>query len=106
MVTATVESVPRAAIASGNRLVPRSQLVGRLIAARDTPLVLLVAPAGYGKTTLLSEWAFHDARPFAWVSVREADSDPAQLKRAVAGALRGMPDRDEATVLVLDGAEL
>ena len=106
MVTATVESVPRAAIASGNRLVPRSQLVGRLIAARDTPLVLLVAPAGYGKTTLLSEWAFHDVRPFAWVSVREADNDPAQLKRAVAGALRGMPDRDEATVLVLDGAEL
>ncbi|HKR98215.1 MAG TPA: hypothetical protein VJU79_01750, partial [Candidatus Dormibacteraeota bacterium] len=64
MATATVEAAPRAAIGSGHRLVPRPQLVGRLIAARETPLVLLVAPAGYGKTTLVSEWAPHDSRPF------------------------------------------
>ena len=35
--------------------------------AHDIPLALLVAPAGYGKTTLLSEWAAHDPRPFAWI---------------------------------------
>lgn len=75
------------------------------MAARDTPLVLLVAPAGYGKTTLVSEWARHDARAFIWVDVHKAHNDPTQLRRAVAVALRGAPDRDEPMVLVLDAAE-
>jgi len=48
-------------------LVPRARLVGRLQEARDVPLALLVAPAGYGKTTVLSEWAERDPRPFQWV---------------------------------------
>jgi LuxR family transcriptional regulator, maltose regulon positive regulatory protein len=106
MVTAAIEPAPRTAISAGHRLVPRTQLVGRLLAARETPLVLLVAPAGYGKTTLISEWALRDSRPFAWVRLREAHNDPAQLKRAIAAALRGSSHCDEPTVLVLDGAEL
>jgi LuxR family transcriptional regulator, maltose regulon positive regulatory protein len=107
MATATVESVPRAAIGSGHRLVPRTQLVGRLLAARDMPLVLLVAPAGYGKTTVVSEWELQDSRPFAWVALREADNDPAHLRRSIAAALRRAPDHDdEGIVLVLDGAEV
>jgi LuxR family transcriptional regulator, maltose regulon positive regulatory protein len=48
-------------------LVPRARLVGRLQEARDVPLALLVAPAGYGKTTVLSEWAERDPRPFRWI---------------------------------------
>src|SRR5205807_5149559 len=44
--------------------VGRPVLVGRLLDARDTKLVLIVAPAGYGKSTLLAEWAHRDARPF------------------------------------------
>ena len=35
-----------------------------------------MAPAGYGKTTLLGQWAAKDARPFAWVSLDDADNDP------------------------------
>ena len=38
-------------------LVPRPRLVRRLVGARNVRVALLVAPAGYGKTTLLSEWA-------------------------------------------------
>jgi LuxR family transcriptional regulator, maltose regulon positive regulatory protein len=106
MATATVESVPRVATGSGHRLVPRTQLVGRLLAARDMPLVLLVAPAGYGKTTLISEWALEDTRPFAWVGLGEADDDPAHLRRSVSSALRRAPDPEEAVVLVLDGVEV
>jgi LuxR family maltose regulon positive regulatory protein len=51
--------------------VSRTALVNRLRAAGAFPLVLVVAPAGYGKTTLLSQWANRDARPFAWVSMDE-----------------------------------
>jgi len=67
--------------------VPRTALVNRLRAAGAFPLVLVVGPAGYGKTTLLSQWADRDARPFAWVSVDERDNDPFVLLRHVAAAL-------------------
>ena len=67
--------------------VSRTALVNRLRAAGAFPLVLVVAPAGYGKTTLLSQWAARDVRPFAWVSVDEGDDDPVSLLRLVAAAL-------------------
>ena len=67
--------------------VPRTALVNRLRAAGAFPLVLVVAPAGYGKTTLLSQWAARDARPFAWASVDERDNDPFVLLKHVAAAL-------------------
>src|SRR4029450_776513 len=50
------------------RSVPRTALVNRLRAAGAFPLVLVTAPAGFGKTTLLSQGAARDARPLAWVS--------------------------------------
>ena len=67
--------------------VPRTALVNRLRAAGAFPVVLVVAPAGYGKTTLLSQWAARDARPFAWVSVDERDDDAHVLLKHVAAAL-------------------
>ena len=67
--------------------VSRTALVNRLRAAGAFPLVLIVAPAGYGKTTLLSQWATRDVRPFAWVSVDECDDDPVAFLRHVAAAL-------------------
>jgi LuxR family maltose regulon positive regulatory protein len=67
--------------------VSRTALVNRLRAAGAFPLVLVVAPAGYGKTTLLSQWANRDARPFAWVSMDECDNDPVAFLRHVAAAL-------------------
>ncbi|MGO8888194.1 MAG: LuxR C-terminal-related transcriptional regulator [Streptosporangiaceae bacterium] len=47
----------------------------------------VVAPAGYGKTTVLSQWAERDGRAFAWVSVDEGDNDPKVLLSYVAEAL-------------------
>ena len=55
--------------------------------ARDVPVALLIAPAGYGKTTLLSEWATRDDRPFAWVTLDAADNDPTTLLSSIALAL-------------------
>jgi LuxR family transcriptional regulator, maltose regulon positive regulatory protein len=62
-------------------LVQRSRLVDRLRAGRDHRLTLVCAPAGYGKTTLLSQWAAEDRRrtPFAWLSLDEGDADPVVL---------------------------
>src|SRR4051812_49912335 len=57
-------------------LVPRPRLVRRLAGDHLAPLVVLVAPAGYGKTTLMSEWAHRDARPFAWTSLGAEHDDP------------------------------
>ena len=68
-------------------MVRRPSLIDRL--ARDDcgPIVSVVAPAGYGKTTLLSQWAERDGQAFAWVSVDEADNDPKVLLTYVAEAL-------------------
>jgi LuxR family maltose regulon positive regulatory protein len=62
-------------------------LVERL--ARDDlrPVVSVVAPAGYGKTTLLSQWAERDGPAFAWISVDDRDNDPRVLLTCVARAL-------------------
>lgn len=56
--------------------VPRSWLLERLRVGVRCPVVSVVAPAGYGKTTLLSQWAERNGQSFAWVSVDEADNDP------------------------------
>jgi LuxR family maltose regulon positive regulatory protein len=70
------------------------------------PLAVLVAPAGYGKTTLLSEWATCDGRPFAWVTVDERDNDGHRLRDSAACAVdAAVGDAPEAAfVLVIDDA--
>ena len=67
--------------------VRRSSLIERLERGDPRPIVSVVAPAGYGKTTLLSQWAERNGQAFAWVSVDEADNDPKVLLRYVAEAL-------------------
>jgi LuxR family maltose regulon positive regulatory protein len=67
-------------------LVSRTSLVNRLRAA-TVPVAVCTYPAGYGKTTLLVQWASRDPRPFAWVSVDERDNDPRVLLQHVAAAL-------------------
>ncbi len=47
----------------------------------------MVAPSGYGKTTLLSQWAERSGQAFAWVSADEGDNDPKVLLSYVAEAL-------------------
>src|SRR5262245_21426200 len=47
----------------------------RRLTASQTRLVTLVAPAGYGKSTLLRQWADGDPRPFAWLRLAEEERD-------------------------------
>ncbi len=65
----------------------RSSLIDRLARGDPRPVVSVVAPAGYGKTTLLSQWAEHNGQAFVWVSADEGDNDPKVLLSYVAEAL-------------------
>ena len=67
--------------------VRRSSLIERLARDDPRPIVSVVAPAGYGKTTLLSQWAERNGQAVAWVSVDDADNDPKVLLTYVAEAL-------------------
>ena len=67
--------------------VTRSFLIDQLRQSDSRPIVSVVAPSGYGKTTLLSQWAERNGRSFAWVSVDERDNDPKVLLSYVAEAL-------------------
>jgi LuxR family transcriptional regulator, maltose regulon positive regulatory protein len=67
--------------------VRRSSLIERLAQGDRRPITSVVAPAGYGKTTLLAQWAERNGQAFAWVSVDEADNDPKVLLTYVAKAL-------------------
>jgi LuxR family maltose regulon positive regulatory protein len=71
-------------------LVPRPHLVERLDEALcpGRKLTLIAAPAGFGKTTLLSEWVANCGRPVAWLSLDEGDNDPARFLAYLVAALQ------------------
>jgi LuxR family maltose regulon positive regulatory protein len=81
--------------------VERSALIAEL-ARSAAKLVLVDAPAGFGKTTLVAQWRSSPAetRPFAWVSLDRGDSDPARLWWYVVSALtRACPEIDGGAIL-------
>src|SRR3954452_9666068 len=83
-------------------LVARTRLLESLAATPERiSLILVTAPAGYGKTTMLSQWATEDAREFAWVTVDEADGDPVRLAGHVALALHRIEPLDPAVFRAL-----
>jgi len=68
----------------------RAELVGALSARARTRLTLVSAPAGSGKTSLLSEWHAdaRETRSFAWISLDGADNDAVRFWDGILGALR------------------
>src|SRR3954466_3073934 len=83
-------------------LIRRTRLLEALAAPPErTSLILVTAPAGYGKTTALSQWAARDSREFAWVTVDEADQDPVRLAGHVALALHRIQPLDPAVFRAL-----
>jgi LuxR family transcriptional regulator, maltose regulon positive regulatory protein len=67
--------------------VPRPRLLDRLEDGLKQKLTLVNAPAGSGKTALLADWARHNRRPVAWLSLDPGDNDPARFWRHAAAAL-------------------
>src|SRR3954452_24381173 len=83
-------------------LIRRTRLLDALAATPDrASLIQLTAPAGYGKTTVLSQWAAEDSGEFAWVTVDEADGDPVRLAGHVALALHRIQPLDPAVFRAL-----
>jgi LuxR family transcriptional regulator, maltose regulon positive regulatory protein len=100
LLLATKTSVPR--LREGR--VARPRLLERLRAATGREFVLVCAPAGFGKSTLLAEWVRLDRRPVAWLSLDEGDNDPVRFWRHIAAAMdRASPGvAERARLLVAD----
>ncbi len=89
-------------------MVPRKELLSRLETASGVPVVAVTAPLGYGKSTLLVQWAEQDARTFVWLSIDGRDNDPVVLLTYIAMALdRSEPiDRAVFRALASPGAPI
>ncbi len=68
--------------------VPRPRLIERLDGGLPRKLTLISASAGFGKTTLLSEWVTGCKRPVAWLSLDEGDNDPTRFLAYLISALQ------------------
>ncbi len=69
----------------------RPYLVEQLNAGLERNLILVSAPAGYGKSTLLSEWAHQVSMPVAWLTLDKADNNPSRFWAYFASALQTVP---------------
>ena len=106
--TVEIEAIERGSLASGESagglldpllearlVVPRrhvgtlrrTRLLRQLRSARDRPVISMVAPPGYGKSSLLVQWATEDSGPVAWLTADDSDSDPVVFLTDLAAAI-------------------
>jgi LuxR family maltose regulon positive regulatory protein len=82
--------------ARGMRHVERERLRDRLDASLEARLVLVSAPAGFGKSTLLADWLDRSALRYEWLSLDARDNDVVRFARYLAAAAARMAGRHEA----------
>src|SRR5437764_8327462 len=91
------------------KVVLRSYLLERLNAGLHRKLTLIAAPAGFGKTTLVSEWVpglQASNRLVAWLSLDEGDSDPTRFLTYLISALRSIvPNIGEGALNLLQSSQ-
>src|SRR3712207_6663830 len=89
--------------------VHRPRLVEQLRAGLAGKLTLIVAPAGFGKSTLVADWhASSDTRaaPIGWVSLDAADNDPARVwTHLIAAADALHPGAGKTALAMLSGSQ-
>src|SRR5262252_7998327 len=95
VLVATKFHVPRSGF------VPRPRLLARLAEGIGRGLTVVGTPAGFGKTTMLGDWARRSRRSVAWLSLDAGDNDPARFWRYVAAALEQVRPRADAPVIEL-----
>ena len=89
-----------------SEVVPRQRLVDKLNAGLQGKLTLISAPAGFGKTTLLSACSQDCTKPFAWVSLDQGDDDPTRfLQYFVAAIQRINPEFGDEALLSLQSTQ-
>lgn len=82
-------------------IVPRPRLTEQLNANRRHKLTLISAPAGFGKTTLVSQWIAPGQWPAAWLSLADEESDPGRFLTYLITALQTIAGDVGAQVLPL-----
>jgi LuxR family transcriptional regulator, maltose regulon positive regulatory protein len=82
-------------------MVARTALVERLLTASGGAVVCVVAPPGYGKTTLLAQWAQRKGGRVGWLTVDPHDNDPAVLLTYLAVALDRVASIEPETLKIL-----
>ncbi len=88
------------------KVVVRSRLIERLNEGLHRKLTLVSAPAGFGKTTLVSEWVEEIERPTAWLSLDEGDNDPTRFLTYLVTALQNiLPTIGEGMLGVLQSSQ-
>jgi LuxR family transcriptional regulator, maltose regulon positive regulatory protein len=85
--------------------VRRARLLAQLDAGLRRTLLLVCAPAGFGKTTLISEWVAHRGRTSqtAWLSLDQGDNDPSRFMRYVAAAMHAITPQASKKIFALRG---
>src|SRR5881397_2395377 len=87
-------------------VVSRPRLIERLNEGLHRNLTLIAAPAGFGKTTLISQWVASCDRQVAWLSLDEGDSDPTRFLTYLVAALRTIaPNIGEGVLGVLQSPQ-
>ena len=79
---------PRAA----SEILKRPRLTERLRSHEDAPVTLIAADAGYGKTTLISDFLRDQSRPFVWYQLDHTDADPIVFLNYVTQGIRGIDE--------------
>lgn len=91
---------------AGVHLIERPVLWARIDGLlADHRVVLITAPAGFGKTTLVSTWAARSGRTVAWLSLTDADRHPEHVARGLDAAVDAASDGVDP-VLVIDDIHL
>lgn len=93
---------------SAGGIVRRTALVNRLRAAWSHPVMTIVAPVGYGKSTLLEQWAARDERRFVWAAPGSGEDGPHAPLDGIAAALEALAGElaESPTVVVFDDVHL
>jgi LuxR family maltose regulon positive regulatory protein len=87
------------------KVVYRPRLIDRLNESASRNLTLISAGAGFGKTTLLSEWVQQSKRPAAWVSLDQKDNDASRFWKYLIGAMQTIfPDFGDVTLSILNSS--
>jgi LuxR family maltose regulon positive regulatory protein len=69
-------------------VIPREELLTRLDEGVTKKVILVTAPTGFGKTTLVRMWIGSRDFPSAWVTLDDHDNDPVRFWTYIASALR------------------
>src|SRR5947209_10388695 len=80
--------------AAQSYIIKRPRLT-RLLDESEARIILLLAPAGYGKTTLAREWVATRSEPVAWYRGGIEMLDIAGLARGIAACIEGITERDD-----------